>query len=516
MFSGWTATGVTLTTAQQTNPNLTFTMPAANVTLTANFTPAPPTTYTITTNATNGTVTGVPATASAGSSINATAAPNTGFVFAGWTATGVTLTTSQQTNPNLTFIMPAGNVTLTANFTPAPPTTYTITTSATNGTISGLPATASAGSSINATAAPNTGFMFAGWTATGITLTTAQQTNPNLTFIMPNNNITLTANFSILPAGTYNIIVSSGIGGVAKANVSSATLGQNIILTASPNTGYRFKNWNIISGGIFLTNTATTTFNMPNNPVIIQAEFELIPPPTTTTTTGNGIGANTANGFNVSNNSNNSNFTVKTPIKNSGFNTITDTSDSSSANNSTTSNNTNKQNTDLFVITKNGSTIKHNIKQYKNYINISPQSINESQVHQLAIQAQTAAKLPIRFSLQNISAEITAKDYQTQNVTLEIKKTQNQKALKASGNITKSDNNDTLWEVSLTPNIKTTLRISLDKKYQKKDIMVYKYVPSKNKFFPVKNSKWAVVKAGNQYSVRIENVNDGIYTVIKK
>lgn len=47
-------------------------------------------------------------------------------------------------------------------------------------------------------------------------------------------------------------------GGTASANPTFAEKDEEILLTASPNSGYAFKEWQIVSGGK-LAPTATTT-----------------------------------------------------------------------------------------------------------------------------------------------------------------------------------------------------------------------------------------------------------------
>ena len=73
------------------------------------------------------------------------------------------------------------------------------------------------------------------------------------------------------PAAEHTITVTTAGGGTASASSTSATAGTEITLTATPNTGYHFKEWEVISGGVTITND---TFLMPEGDVTIEAIFE--------------------------------------------------------------------------------------------------------------------------------------------------------------------------------------------------------------------------------------------------
>ncbi|HMM11110.1 MAG TPA: YDG domain-containing protein [Bacteroidales bacterium] len=191
-FAGWTATGVTLTPAQAASETLNFTMPASNVTLNATFTKI---NYTVAATAgTGGNVAPANQTATIGDAVTVTATPLAGYTFGGWTATGVTLTPAQAAAATLNFTMPANNVTLEAAFNAIP---YTVTLNAVpsnGGTFSAINPNYTVGQSVSVTATANPGFVFSGWTASGVTL--GNPSNASQTFNMPANNVTLTANFT--------------------------------------------------------------------------------------------------------------------------------------------------------------------------------------------------------------------------------------------------------------------------------------------------------------------------------
>ena len=170
------------------------------------------------------------------------------------------------------------------------PTTYTVTVSNDGyGTGTATPSTAAAGTTITLTATPNKGYHFKEWQVIrgGVTIT-------NNNFTMPNNNVEVKAIFEkdTPPAPTeYTITVTSGGNSTASASHAKAVVGTEIRLTATPKTGYHFKEWEVISGGVTIE---SNKFIMPDGNVTIKAIFEKDPPPVpteytiTVTSGGNG------------------------------------------------------------------------------------------------------------------------------------------------------------------------------------------------------------------------------------
>ena len=155
------------------------------------------TTVTVTIQAENGTVTGLATggTYDSGSTAILTAVPNDGYEFVNWTVGGKEVSTA---NP-YTFTV-NDNITLVANFKEAAAKSYTITTSATNGTVEGA-ATVVEGESVTLTATANPGYKFVNWTVGGVEVSTD---NP-YTFI-PTEDATVVANFEQLPPETVYFV----------------------------------------------------------------------------------------------------------------------------------------------------------------------------------------------------------------------------------------------------------------------------------------------------------------------
>ena len=69
----------------------------------------------------------------------------------------------------------------------------------------------------------------------------------------------------------YTVTVENDGNGSASAAPVSATMGEKITLTVTPNSGYRFKEWQIVSGDVTISDD---TFTMPAGNVIVKAVFE--------------------------------------------------------------------------------------------------------------------------------------------------------------------------------------------------------------------------------------------------
>ena len=158
------------------------------------------------------------------------------------------------------------------------PTTYTVTVSNDgNGTGTATPSTAAAGTTITLTATPNKGYHFKEWQVIsgGVTIKDDK-------FTMPDNNVEVKAIFEedTPPAPTeHTVTVTSDGNGTASASPDKAVAGTEIRLTATPNTGYHFKEWQVMSGGVTIKDNK---FLMPSANVEVKAIFEKDAPPAPT------------------------------------------------------------------------------------------------------------------------------------------------------------------------------------------------------------------------------------------
>ena len=260
--------------------------------LSITITNAPAAEHTITvTTAGGGTASASSTSATAGTEITLTATPNTGYHFKEWqveSLAGLVITNNK-------FTMPDSNVAIKAIFeedSPFAPTKHTVTVKTDgNGIAFASPLLAVAGTEITLTAMPKEGYHFKEWQVIsgGVAI-------ENNKFLMPDTNVEVKAFFEegAPPAPTkYTVTVTTEGGGTASASPAKAAAGTEITLTATPNTGYHFKEWQVESlAGLVITNNK---FTMPDSNVAIKAIFEEDSPfaPTkhtvTVKTDGNGI-----------------------------------------------------------------------------------------------------------------------------------------------------------------------------------------------------------------------------------
>lgn len=240
-----------------------------------------PTTRKYTVTVTNGTGGGSYAAAAA-VSIQANA-PESGKRFIGWQGlSGLTITSGSNTTQSVTFTMPARDVQATALYeniqNPNPPATgFTVTFHANGGSGEMDPATNVSGTytlPTTTTFTAPTGKRFKGWaeSANGavITSTTINVTgDKNLYAIWESDGQNPNP-----PATKYKVIVETDGNGTASATPSTdIAAGTRVTLTADANRGFRLKEWQILSGGVTITNNQ---FMMPAGDVKLKAVFERI------------------------------------------------------------------------------------------------------------------------------------------------------------------------------------------------------------------------------------------------
>jgi len=152
--------------------------------------------------------------------------------------------------------------------------TYTLNTTAVNGTVAKSPdkANYNSGDTVTLTATPNTGYNFANWSGD------VSGTNSSVTITM-NSNKSVTANFAVQ---TYMLSITATNGSVTKTpDKTSYNYGDTVTLTATPNTGYNFANWSGDASGS--SNPVTITMNTNKS---VTANFNAIVDNTAPSVTG--------------------------------------------------------------------------------------------------------------------------------------------------------------------------------------------------------------------------------------
>ena len=160
----------------------------------------------------------------------------------------------------------------------APETEYAVTVRDDgHGTGSADPASATAGTEITLTATPNAGYHFKEWQVMSGDVTVRDDK-----FTMPGSDVEVKAIFEedAPPTPTeYTVTVKTDGNGTASASHAKAVVGTEITLTATPNAGYHFKEWQVMSGDVTVRDDK---FTMPGSDVEVKVIFEEDAPPTPT------------------------------------------------------------------------------------------------------------------------------------------------------------------------------------------------------------------------------------------
>ncbi len=188
-----------------------------------------------------------------------------GEIFDKWVVTGLDTTEMDLTKSEITFIMPAGNVTFKATYLSV--AKYDIIM--VDGTKDISPAKAGETITITAKGAP-TGKVFDKWTCetAGVTIEFASATSAKTTFVMPACEITIKAHFrDVGTTPSVEIKVKGGTGAGVVKQGDTVT-----IIANAPAEGKRFKHWENASGEI-LSTKATYEFSVREN-ITLTAVYE--------------------------------------------------------------------------------------------------------------------------------------------------------------------------------------------------------------------------------------------------
>ena len=231
---------------------LTFNIPKGNVTLIAQH----KTLYTITVDGGHADVT----SALTGKEITVDADVPDGKKFMGWKAEGITLTPAQQQSEHITFFMPEGNVTLTANYKQL----YTVTV---DGELAG---TVIEGEKVHVKANVPEDHEFVKWTSN--VFLNGYDTDEEFDFVMPvpGQNVELTSETSQLYYVTIN---DQGADEPTQTFVVKA--GGTVYLEAAGRDGWKFIDWEGDVDLIFDNEDHTKAhFTVPSNTnVTVTAKY---------------------------------------------------------------------------------------------------------------------------------------------------------------------------------------------------------------------------------------------------
>ena len=270
-FTGWKVTGLP-TDVDTTKATISFTMPANNVTLKAQYTENAPKTYKL--DVTDAQVTLKDGSAVAdltavrvGTELVATAPEKDGYTFTGWEVAGLP-TDVDTTKATISFTMPANNVTLTPQYEK---NTYTLT-------VDGKAEKRTFGEEVTVTAPKKDGYTFTGWEKEGLPAD-ANIDGATITFKMPANNVMLKAQYTENAPKTYKLDVTDAKvtlkDGSAVADLTAVRVGTELVATAAEKDGYTFTGWEVAGLPTDVDTTkATISFTMPANKVTLKAQYK--------------------------------------------------------------------------------------------------------------------------------------------------------------------------------------------------------------------------------------------------
>jgi len=204
-----------------------------------------------------------------GAQVTATAKPNSGFRFLGWSGA------SMSTEYSITVTMNS-NLALIAGFEPIPPNHYTLFVEwePTEGFVTRSPAAASyiSGTQVNVTATANPGYTFVGWSgasnSTNATVTITMDDDKELAALFePVDDILHTLTVVKNPAAGGTVFVNN----IASTGVTAHNPDAQITVRAEAAPGYKFTGWQ----GASTSEDAEITLNMEDD-LMLTANFQQI------------------------------------------------------------------------------------------------------------------------------------------------------------------------------------------------------------------------------------------------
>lgn len=209
-----------------------------------------------------------------GATVAIEATANMGYSFVNWTDAANQVVSVA---PAFSYTMPAAHTTLTANFALIDYTLTLVANPAEGGSLTGA-GDYTMGQQVAVAAAVNSGYVFVNWTSASGDQVSDQAA---FTFTMPAENVTLTANFSQVFEVVFAVVEGNGalqaaVDGNAIQTGAMVPAGSNVVFTATPDAGYKLKEWTL-NGQVVQNHTALTfTLNDLNADANVTVEFELI------------------------------------------------------------------------------------------------------------------------------------------------------------------------------------------------------------------------------------------------
>lgn len=218
--------------------------------------PPVPTVYQVTTSATHGTVTASPTEGISGTEVTLSNTPDTHYHFGSYSLTGATLKNANQ------FDIADSDVSVVGNF--IEDTKYSVTVNqSTGGTISASPVQGYTGTEVTLSNTPATHYSFGSYNLTGATLKSANK------FDIGTSNVTVGATW--IEDTKYSVTCTNDGHGTIAASPTSNYSGSTVTLSNTPNSGYTFDKYTLVSGTGASISGNTLTIGTSN--VTVRGDF---------------------------------------------------------------------------------------------------------------------------------------------------------------------------------------------------------------------------------------------------
>jgi hypothetical protein len=269
-FVSWTVTSGTASFGNSNAASTTVALTSGSATIQANFALE---SYALTMTDNGFGSTSASTTVTYGVAHSITATPDTGYDFDSWSVTSGTVSIADTGSASTTVTLTEGAATLQANFTLK---NYTLQINNDgNGSTSPTGSQTVSHAEANAiSATPTTaGYEFASWSVTSGSASIADSSSAGTTVTLTNGAATIQANFALK---TYTLTMTdNGFGSTSSSTTVTHGVAHTII--ATPDTGYEFSGWTIVTGDIILDDASSSSTNayLTSGDAEVRADFEL-------------------------------------------------------------------------------------------------------------------------------------------------------------------------------------------------------------------------------------------------
>ena len=267
--------GTAVTLNKVSDTSYKFNMPNGDVTVTAETEKVDYALSATVSGGVGGTVTidGGKTTATYGEEVTLTIAPTRGYRLKTISGNDGAITCTKVNDTSYKFTMTDATVAITAEFEKIPYNIDSTVSGGVGGTVT-VQETAVFGTVVTVTLSPATGCRLKTITVNDGDVTSTKVDDTTYTFTMPTSDVTVEVEYEKIP---YTLTLNVGDNGTANItdNKTSATYGETITVTVTPEADFILSGISVNSGAVTVTsvNATTYTFTMPNGNVTVNVTF---------------------------------------------------------------------------------------------------------------------------------------------------------------------------------------------------------------------------------------------------